>query len=36
MADLETNCCTPETQDTCCDPEEKDTCCGDGCECGAG
>ncbi len=40
MADLNTGCCTPATQETCCEPSEKASCCGeshgDGCGCSAG
>jgi len=40
MADLNTECCTPDAQETCCEPSEKASCCGethhDGCGCSAG
>jgi arsenite methyltransferase len=40
VAELATNCCTPEAQTTCCEPQEKSECCGSqhqaGCGCSAG
>lgn len=40
MAELETDCCSPEAQATCCEPETKSGCCGPehgaGCGCSAG
>ena len=40
MAELETNCCAPDTQTSCCEPEDKSECCGSehepGCGCSAG
>ncbi len=38
MAELNTDCCTAETQASCCEPDEKADCCGDGpgCACAAG
>jgi arsenite methyltransferase len=37
MAELDTNCCTPEAQTTCCEPEDKSECCdaAAGCGCAA-
>jgi arsenite methyltransferase len=40
VAELATNCCTPEAQTTCCEPQEKSECCGSqhqaGCGCSVG
>jgi arsenite methyltransferase len=40
VAELETNCCTPEAEANCCEPENKAECCGSehdaGCGCSAG
>ncbi len=40
MAELKTDCCTPQAQETCCEPSEKASCCGEshisGCGCSAG
>ena len=40
MAELTSECCSPQDQETCCDPSEKASCCreshGDGCGCSAG
>ena len=38
MAELNTDCCTTETQANCCEPEAKADCCGEGpgCGCAAG
>jgi arsenite methyltransferase len=40
MAELESACCTPQTQATCCEPDQKADCCaeqhGNGCGCSAG
>jgi arsenite methyltransferase len=40
MAELETDCCTPEAQASCCEPDDKAECCGSeqdpGCGCSAG
>jgi ubiquinone/menaquinone biosynthesis C-methylase UbiE len=40
MAELNTDCCAPATQETCCEPSEKASCCteshGDRCGCSAG
>jgi ubiquinone/menaquinone biosynthesis C-methylase UbiE len=35
MAELNTDCCTPEAQNSCCEPEDKAGCCGraGGCGC---
>jgi hypothetical protein len=33
MAELNTSCCSTETQAICCEPAEKEACCGpEGCE----
>ena len=34
MAELNTDCCTPEAQANCCEPERKADCCGHGPGCG--
>jgi SAM-dependent methyltransferase len=34
MADLTTDCCTPEAQAGCCEPDDKAGCCGHGPGCG--
>jgi ubiquinone/menaquinone biosynthesis C-methylase UbiE len=40
MADLNTECCTPASQEACCEPSAKASCCGDAhsseCACSAG